>query len=106
MKSETDLKIEGQVASLKYTIKTVREFLQTDSLPSDPMVLRVLLERLIGDVAEKQYKRGFNRGHRQSYKKFKKTKKVPKTLCFTARQRKIAYKQVRTIKARSKIKPQ
>ena len=60
----------------------IMEFLEDDTKRPTlgPEMLRFLLHDKIGDLAEWWFRRGFNRGHIESYKKFQAEKAVPRTL--------------------------
>jgi len=55
----------GASASLNKTITAIMEFLEHEECPPRRRLRDYLHERL-GDLAVKWYRRGFNRGHRES----------------------------------------
>ena len=67
---------------LDKAIGEIMEFLEDDAKRPTlgPEMLRFLLHDKIGDLAEWWFRRGFNRGHIESYKKFQAEKAVPRTL--------------------------
>jgi hypothetical protein len=72
----------GASASLNKTISEIMKFLNSRE-PRPTAALRVFLREKIGDLGERWYRRGFNRGHRESRKQMRKGK-VPRTLRYDA----------------------
>jgi len=75
----------GASASLNETISEIMKFLKATE-PRPNAALRDFLREKIGDLGERWYKRGFNRGHRESHKQTRKGK-VPRTLRYDARRK-------------------
>lgn len=68
----------GASSSLKQTANEIMAFLgRQDPLPKDD--LRIFLHEKLGDLAVKWYRKGFNRGHKESHAQTVKGR-VPKTL--------------------------
>jgi hypothetical protein len=65
--------------------------------------LRDFLREKIGDLSERWFRRGFNRGHRESYRECEDKGKVPRTLTFDCR-RKLSPRQIRALTLKSTIK--
>jgi len=72
---------------LNKTIAEIMEFLKDPGKrpPLGPEMLRFFLHDKIGDLAERWFRRGFNRGHIESYKAFSAEETVPQTLEFKCR---------------------
>lgn len=68
--------------SLNKTITEIMRHLnQSGPRPGGPGAkLRPFLHKKIGDLAERWFRKGFNRGHKQSDKAFQRTGKVPRKL--------------------------
>jgi hypothetical protein len=71
----------GASASLNKTITALQRFLQ-EQTRRPPNGNRDYLYELIADYGERNYRRGFNRGHRESAKNIR-NGKVPKVLRYT-----------------------
>jgi len=65
--------------------------------------LRPFLQKKIGDLGERWFKKGFNRGHRESHKEFKVNGRVPRKLQYTCN-RTLYPGQYREIELESVIK--
>lgn len=72
----------GASASLKKTIDEVMAFLGQHG-PQPPDNLRDFLHERLNDLAVKWYRKGFNRGHRESHQQTARGK-VPKILRYDA----------------------
>jgi hypothetical protein len=91
----------GASASLNKTITELRRFLQDQRRrPSNGN--RDYLYELIADYGESNYRRGFNRGHRETAKNARKGK-VPKVLRYTKRREFFAGEQ-RVVRLKSTLK--
>lgn len=94
--------VAGASSSLNKTITEImNELGQRGRRPNQ--ALRKFLHRKIGDFGGRWYKKGFNRGHIQSYEIFEKDDLVPNVLGYTA-SRPIFANQKRTIQLKSEIK--
>src|SRR5690242_17537680 len=72
----------GASKSLKKTTKAIMKFLK-DSGDQPQSGLRDFLNDKLGDFAVKWYRKGFNRGHKESHKHYSKGK-APRTLSYDA----------------------
>ena len=73
---------------LDKTITEIMEFLDDNDKPRrqlGPEMRRFFLHDKIGDLAERWFKRGFNRGHKESHKTFQADAMVPQTLEYKCR---------------------
>jgi hypothetical protein len=93
---------KGAAKSLNKTITEIMEHLG-DEGSRPPKDLRRFLRKKIGDLSELWFKRGFNRGHIESHKKFKAADRVPRTLRYTCT-RDLSPGQQREVKLKSTIK--
>lgn len=91
----------GASASLNKTITEIREFLDDHGGRPDAD-LRGFLRKKLADMSEKRYRRGFRRGHIQSYKKFLETGVFPKEIEFEAK-REFFTRQRRRFRVTSKV---
>jgi len=90
-------------SSLNKTITDIMKHLGATGGGRPNHDLRDFLYEQIGDLSEKWFKKGFNRGHVESYGEFKATGKVPRTLTYDCK-RSLSPKQHRVINLSSKIK--
>lgn len=72
----------GASASLNKTTTAIMKFLE-DGGERPPRRLRAFLNEKLGDLAEMWYRKGFNRGHRESDKRCE-AGRVPRVLRFDA----------------------
>ena len=92
----------GASKSLNQTISDVMDFLE-DGADRPAVDLRAFLYEKLGDLSEHWYRKGFNRGHRQSYKKFEAKGKVPVKLSYSC-ERNLFHDDARELRLRSKVK--
>lgn len=92
----------GASASLNRTITAIMKFLKDDR-NRPPKKLRDFLNRKIADSNERWFRKGFNRGHRESYDRFDKSGKVPKVVRFQCT-RELFTDKNRSLKLKSTIK--
>jgi hypothetical protein len=97
-----DPKVEGASKSLNKTITEIMAHLGQPG-PRPPTGLRDFLYEKIGDLSERWFRKGFNRGHTESRKEFKTNGKVPRTLTFDC-SRSLSPRQIRKIKKKKKSK--
>jgi len=90
---------EGASQSLNKTISEIMHYLK-DHGARPNTGLRVFMREKIADLGERWYRKGFNRGHRQSRKEFRNDGKVPKILRYKCA-RQLAPGQRRSIKLKS-----
>ena len=93
----------GASASLNKTITEIVQFIGKDDERPKGEKLRSILHQKIGDLAQMWYRRGFRRGHIESYKHFKASDAVPGKLDFECR-RNLSPSQERDIVLKSEIK--
>lgn len=92
---------EGASKSLKKTISEIMTHLgDTGNQPNDG--LRDFLREKIGDLSERWFKKGFNRGHKESLREFEDKGKVPRVLTFEC-SRKLSPRQIRDLTLESII---
>jgi hypothetical protein len=92
----------GASASLHMTISDLMAHLgKNGKRPKEG--LRDYLYELIGDYGEKNYRRGFNRGHQESAKSVKKNGKVPKVLRYI-KTREFFHDGERTVRMKSTLR--
>jgi hypothetical protein len=73
----------GAASALNRSITEIMEHLADDgSRPHG--ALRKLLDEKLADLCQRWYRKGFNRGHRESHRAFQRRKRVPCTLRFSA----------------------
>jgi hypothetical protein len=72
----------GASASLNKTTTVIMKFLK-DEGERPPRRLRAFLHEKLGDLAEMWYRKGFNRGHKESYRQCEEGR-VPRVLRFDA----------------------
>ena len=96
---------EGPSASLNQTITEIMKHLGDDGpRPGGKGAkLRPFLRKKIGDLCERWFKRGFNRGHRESFKYFEAGEPVPRKLEYEC-SRKLSPGQDRDLSLKSTIK--
>ena len=92
----------GASKSLNKTITEVMKFLG-DEAERPAKGLRAFLHDRMGDLAEHWYRKGFNRGHRESYEAFKSEGKVPARLN-VEKMRNLSPNQERQVSLKSRIK--
>ena len=93
---------KGASKSLNKTITEIMEHLG-DEGARPPKGLRGFLREKIGDLSERWFKKGFNRGHIESYREFGANQEVPRTLRYECT-RKLSPGQNREIALKSIIK--
>ena len=71
--------IAGASASLNLSITEIMDFLGHND-PRPGQELRSFLYEKIGDLGVNWYKKGFNRGHMESYAAYKENDEVPRVL--------------------------
>lgn len=71
--------VAGASASLNRTITAIMKFLEDDG-DRPPRKFRAFLHEKIADSNERWFRKGFNRGHRESFGLFNRAGRVPKTL--------------------------
>ena len=91
----------GASKSLKKTTKAIMKFLK-DSGDRPQSGLRDFLYDKLGDFAVKWYRKGFNRGHKESHK-HRTNRKVPRTLSYDAT-REFFTGDERTVRLKSTLK--
>jgi len=99
-KAEAEAK--GATKSLNKTITEIMTHLG-QSAARPPAGLRDFLYEKIGDLSERWFRKGFNRGNTESHKEFKANGKVPRTLRFDC-SRSLSPRQSRKISLESEIK--
>ncbi len=75
--------VAGASASIMKTISEIETILEGENLShAGPKraALRIKLQAAITKASKSWYKKGFNRGHKESYRAYKRTKRVPMTL--------------------------
>jgi hypothetical protein len=97
----SDLKA-GAAKSLNKTISEIMEFMDDDD-KRPAKKLRNFLRKTIGDLNERWFRKGFNRGHIQSFEAFGDDGDVPKVLRYECN-RNLFTGQERIIKLKSKLK--
>jgi DNA-binding transcriptional MerR regulator len=76
--------IEGQSRSLNLTISEIKAFLGDSGKRPAEAKLRDFLHEKLADLSKHWYKRGVKRGHMESYKEWKATRKVSKRFRYKA----------------------
>src|SRR5438445_9472123 len=94
---------KGASRSLETTINEIVEFLQQERGRRHGK-LRPFLHEKLADLAEKWLKRGFNRGHQESYSSFKKKKPFPRVIHYEG-YRELFTDQHRRVQLTSRLKP-
>jgi hypothetical protein len=96
---------KGASQSLNKTITEIMDFLADEGERPGPGrgKLRPFLHDKIGDLAERWFKRGFNRGHIESHRAFKTAAKVPRRLEYEC-SRELSPGQERALTLKSTIK--
>lgn len=94
----------GASKSLNKTITEIVDFLG-DEVDRPSKNLRAFLHDKMGDLAESWYRKGFNRGHRESYKVFTSEGEVPVRL-EAKKKRTLSLNQKRHVSLKSKIRKQ
>lgn len=72
--------VKGASSSLNKSIAEIDTFLTGHGVPMSPGPLRDELHDKLADLAQKWYRRGFSRGHRESRATYLALGKVPKKL--------------------------
>ncbi|MFK3871992.1 hypothetical protein [Pseudoalteromonas rhizosphaerae] len=94
-------------ASINKTLKEIEAILEGGNLPNAGELrskLRATLIESFEGVGKQWYRRGFNRGHRESYSAFKEKGKVPKSLKLEKSRKIVTSGSNLKIKLRSRIK--
>lgn len=96
-------------ASIKKTLKDIENLLAGLELTPHRnaglrIELRATLLEALEQVGELWYRKGFNRGHREAYKRAKDTDQIPRILKTSKARRLTASSKKRIIKLSSKIK--
>lgn len=73
-------RIDSASNSLRKSIAEIEAQLAGRSVTGSPGVYRAELHATLAEFAERWYRKGFNRGHRESYESFSETGKVPKSM--------------------------
>lgn len=95
-------KAEGASKSLNKTITDIMGHLgQAMDRPNAD--LRTFLYERIGDLSERWFRKGFNRGHREARREFEDRGRVPLKLSYDCKRR-LSPKQKRAIELKSTIK--
>ncbi len=95
--------VEGSSKSLNKTIKEIKKFIGDSAKRPRDKKLREHLSALLAKVGERWYKRGFRRGHIESYKKFKATGRFPSKLRYD-KKKEFFTDQRRQVSVESKMK--
>jgi len=94
---------EASCRSLNLTVTAVKNFMKDDAKRPKDMKLREHLYALLAKFGERWYKRGFRRGHLESYKKFKATGRLSSKLRYE-KEKELFTDQGRRVSVESKIK--
>ena len=74
------IRIEAASNSLKKSIAEIEAHLEGKGVASLPGFHRGELHAALAEFAARWYRKGFNRGHRESFNRLKETGKVPRSL--------------------------
>ena len=74
------IRIEAASDSLKKSIREIEAHLEGKGVPGTPGHHRAELHATLAEFAARWYRKGFNRGHRESFQSFEETGKVPKLM--------------------------
>jgi hypothetical protein len=96
-------RVEGSSKSLTKTIKEIKKFTRDTAKRPKDMKLREHLHALLAKFGEGWYKRGFRRGHIESYKKFRATDGFPSKLRYE-KEKEFFTNQVLRVSIESKTK--
>ena len=97
------LQIEAASNSLKLSIAEIEAHLEGKGIRGTPGHYRAELHGALAEFAAHWYRRGFNRGHRESYELFEDTGAVPKALRAKVKRDLFAGNR-KSVKLRSRIK--
>ena len=95
--------IEGSCMSLNKTIRKIKHFMEDSGKRPQDVKLRQFLYEKLADFGADWYKRGFQRGHKQSYKQYKKTGGLSPILRYE-KEKELFTDQMRLVRVVSQIK--